>query len=145
MQKKIESISPAIMKGLTAWHWPGNIRELENFIERAVILTRGKSLEAPLCELHEVDADPPNQGAVQAPQDDIARIVRETIQTMSGENNSLADEYRSLQREKIVRALAESKGRIGGLKGAAARLGINRTTLFSRMKRFQIDRREFAV
>ncbi len=48
MQKKIETISPAVMKGLTAWEWPGNIRELENFIERAVILTRGKSLEAPL-------------------------------------------------------------------------------------------------
>src|ERR1700746_336729 len=45
MQKKIESISPIVMKGLTAWDWPGNIRELENFIERAVILTRGRSLE----------------------------------------------------------------------------------------------------
>src|SRR5207244_3229016 len=47
MQKKIEAIPTAVMKGLTAWEWPGNIRELENFIERAVILTRGKSLEAP--------------------------------------------------------------------------------------------------
>ena len=51
MQKKIETISPTAMRGLTAWDWPGNIRELENFIERAVIITRGKSLEAPLREL----------------------------------------------------------------------------------------------
>ena len=51
MQKKIDSISPAIMRGLTAWECPGNIRELENFIERAVIVTRGKSLDAPLGEL----------------------------------------------------------------------------------------------
>jgi transcriptional regulator with PAS, ATPase and Fis domain len=47
MQKKIEAISPAVMKGLMAWEWPGNIRELENFIERAVLVTRGNSLDAP--------------------------------------------------------------------------------------------------
>src|SRR4029077_11066520 len=52
MQKRIEAISPAVMRGLTAWDWPGNIRELENFMERSVILTRGKSLEPPLGELH---------------------------------------------------------------------------------------------
>ena len=51
MQKRIESVPVSVMKGLTAWDWPGNIRELENFVERAVILTRGKSLEAPLAEL----------------------------------------------------------------------------------------------
>ena len=55
MQKKIDIISPAVMKGLTAWEWPGNIRELENFIERAVILTRSQSLEAPLGELRKLD------------------------------------------------------------------------------------------
>src|ERR1700732_4656350 len=47
MQKKIESVPKAVMKALAAWEWPGNIRELENFIERAVIVTRGKSVEAP--------------------------------------------------------------------------------------------------
>jgi formate hydrogenlyase transcriptional activator len=52
MEKNIEAIPGAMMKGITAWDWPGNIRELENFIERAVILTRGRSLEAPLEELH---------------------------------------------------------------------------------------------
>src|SRR6202020_3005514 len=55
MQKKIEAISPAVMKGLTAWEWPGNIRELENFIERAVIVTRGRSLDAPLGELRKTN------------------------------------------------------------------------------------------
>jgi len=45
------------MKGLTVWDWPGNIRELENFIERAVIVTRGKSLEAPLGELRKTNTE----------------------------------------------------------------------------------------
>jgi formate hydrogenlyase transcriptional activator len=57
MQKKIESIPSAVMKGLTAWEWPGNIRELENFMERAVILTRGKALEVPLTELRTTETE----------------------------------------------------------------------------------------
>src|SRR6266436_6374936 len=57
MQKQIESVPSAVMKGLTAWEWPGNIRELENFIERAVILTRGKALEVPLTELRKTEAE----------------------------------------------------------------------------------------
>lgn len=144
MQKKIETVSPAVMNGLRAWDWPGNIRELENFIERAVIVTRGKSLEAPLGELRKLNFEP--AGATRnSSHEDIARIVKETIQTMSGDSDNIADEYSSQQREKIVRALTDSKGRVGGPDGAAARLGINRTTLFSRMKRFGIDRREFAA
>lgn len=55
MQKKIDAISPSVMRGLTAWDWPGNVRELENFIERAVIMTRGRSLEAPLGELRKTN------------------------------------------------------------------------------------------
>src|SRR5579872_7004022 len=51
MQKQIESIPSTVMKALTAWEWPGNVRELENFMERAVILTHGRSLAAPLVEL----------------------------------------------------------------------------------------------
>src|ERR1700751_6048740 len=78
MQKKIETISAATMKGLTAWGWPGNIRELENFIERAVILTRGKSLEAPLSELRKPGIDAAPAPASQ-PANDIARIVKETL------------------------------------------------------------------
>src|SRR5207249_6029068 len=78
MQKKIVAIPSTTMKGLAAWDWPGNIRELENFIERAVILTRGESLQAPLSELRkpstETTSVPP-----QSAHEDIARIVKETI------------------------------------------------------------------
>ena len=133
MQKRIDAIPVAVMKGLTAWEWPGNIRELENFIERAVILTRGKSLEAPLSELRGPVIDSPRPAAAQ---DDIARIVRETINAL-GSTKDLADERSRKQRDEIVRALTESKGRVGGADGAAARMGINRTTLLARMKKLR--------
>jgi len=66
MQKKIDTIPAAVMKVLRAWEWPGNVRELENFIERAVILTRGRSLEAPLAELHKLSIDEPKRAAVKS-------------------------------------------------------------------------------
>jgi formate hydrogenlyase transcriptional activator len=138
MQKKIEGISPAVMKGLTAWEWPGNIRELENFIERAVILTRSKSLEAPLAELRRYNPQEPAVTMQGSGKEDIARIVKETLHVLNG-NKTAADERAQKQREEIVRALGESKGRVGGADGAAARMGINRTTLLSRMKKFGID------
>jgi len=140
MQKRIDSVPVAVMKGLTAWEWPGNIRELENFIERAVILTRSKSLEAPLSELRKPSADPPPPAGAGA---DIARIVKETISALGGKKD-LTDEYAGKQREEIVRALTESKGRVGGAGGAAARMGINRTTLLARIKKFGIDPRKYA-
>src|SRR5437899_7706414 len=144
MQKKIESIPAAAMKGLAAWEWPGNIRELENFIERAVILTRGKSLEAPLSELRKPDTDTAPALAGQPVQEDIARIVKETINAaLSGKRPT--DEYAQKQREEIVRALTESNGRVGGADGAAARMGIHRTTLISRMKKLGIDPRQYAA
>src|SRR6201998_3420477 len=71
MQKKIEAIPTAVMKGLTAWEWPGNIRELENFIERAVIVTRGKSLEAPVGELRKTETVEPDSAARGSGQGDI--------------------------------------------------------------------------
>jgi formate hydrogenlyase transcriptional activator len=142
MQKRIENIPAAVMKGLIAWEWPGNIRELENFIERAVILTRGSSLEAPLAELRKVSADlvPP---AAQSEQGDIARIVKETIAALNG-RRTVVDEYSQKQREEIVRALTEAKGQVGGADGAAARMSMNRTTLISRMKKFGIEPRQYA-
>jgi formate hydrogenlyase transcriptional activator len=143
MQKGIESIPTTVMKGLTTWDWPGNIRELENFIERAVILTRGKSLEAPLGELRNLHVDEPVQAKQSAGQEDIARIVKETISALNG-NKSLGDERARKQREEIVRTLIESKGRVGGSDGAAARIGINRTTLLSRMKRLGINPQRYA-
>ncbi len=138
MQKKIEAISPAVMKGLTAWDWPGNIRELENFIERAVILTRGRSLEAPLGELRRVSTQESATVVKGSGQPDVARIVKETLDALNG-NHRPRDERAQKQREEIVRALTETKGRVGGVDGAAARMGINRTTLLSRMRKFGID------
>jgi len=140
MQKRVDAVPTAVMKALTAWEWPGNVRELENFIERAVILTRGRSLEAPLTELRKVRIDEPKP---EANHEDIAHIVKETIKALHGDNVS-ADRHSRKQRDTIVRALTETKGRVGGADGAAARLGINRTTLLARMKKFGIDPRDYA-
>ena len=137
MQKRIESVPVSAMKGLTAWDWPGNIRELENFVERAVILTRGKSLEAPLSELRKSRFDGSAQDLSSRSEDDISRIVRETVASMKGK--SMESEHSKKQHHEIVRALTECKGRVGGSEGAAARMGISRTTLISRMKRLGIN------
>jgi formate hydrogenlyase transcriptional activator len=143
MQKKIEAISPAVMKGLTEWDWPGNIRELENFIERAVILTRSKSLEAPLAELRRLKGGTPVGPARNSAQEDIARIVKETLYALNG-SKTAPDERAEKQREEIEHALTESKGRVGGVDGAATRMGINRTTLLSRIKKFGINPEHYA-
>ena len=153
MQKNIETIPSPVMKGLTAWDWPGNIRELENFIERAVILTRSKSLNAPLGELHRTNYDEPTHAAAELDRAEIAEIVKRTISALDQRGKDLAlqrdgkdltDQYTQKRREEIVRALAESKGRVGGAEGAAARMGVNRTTLIFRMKKFGIDPRQYA-
>ena len=114
MEKKIETIPATVMKRLIRWQWPGNIRELENFIERAVILTRGNVLNIPLSELTEV--------AIK-------------VKSVHGE---------SYEREEIVQILKETRGRVGGPAGAANRLGIKRTTLLARMKRLGINPHRFA-
>src|SRR5438093_2010909 len=94
MQKKIGTIPTTTMKGLAAWEWPGNVRELENFIERAVILTRGESLQAPLSELRKPTTDTAPAAAAQPVHEDIARIVKVTINAaLSGKRPT--DEYRS--------------------------------------------------
>jgi formate hydrogenlyase transcriptional activator len=141
MQKKIDSIPAAVMKGLKTWEWPGNIRELENLIERAVILTRGRSLEAPLSELRKVKVDDGER--TPADQENIARIVKETIRALHA-NSATSDQDMKKQRDAIVRALTVSKGRVGGSDGAAERMGLNRTTLFARMKKLGIDPRDYA-
>ena len=141
MQKNITNIPATVMKALTAWEWPGNVRELENFIERAVILTRGGSLAAPLAELRKVNFDG-IKGAV-GNHDDIARIVKETIHALHGKSSTTGDRAAE-QRDQIVRALTEAKGRVGGDDGAAARLRINRTTLLARMKKLGIDPRDYS-
>jgi formate hydrogenlyase transcriptional activator len=144
MQKHIDVIPASVMKGLMAYDWPGNIRELENFVERAVILTRGKSLEAPLCELRKVETIEPAQAPAPAfeGQQEIARIVKETISSLS--NKSAMNEHAQKQRDEIVRVLAECKGRVAGPNGAAARMNICRSTLISRMRKLNIDPYQYA-
>jgi len=137
MEKRIDSIPAVTLKRLTAWEWPGNIRELENFMERAVILTRGRSLEAPLSELRRPKQHEPMQTTVPTAEDDIARIVKETIASLKG--SGAENDHTRKQRGEIVQALTDCKGRVGGADGAAIRLGIGRTTLISRMKRLGIN------
>lgn len=115
MEKRIESIPVAAMKALSAWHWPGNIRELENFIERSVILTQSSALQVPIGEL----------GG-------------------NGANVWVPDTGATTERDEILRILHETKGRVAGPQGAAARLGLKRTTLISRMKKLGIDPRTVA-
>jgi formate hydrogenlyase transcriptional activator len=115
MEKKIESIPAAALKTLASWHWPGNIRELENFIERAVILTRGTALEVPVSELRRTGA---------------------AVPTSSPRESS--------ERDDILRILKETNGRVAGPNGAAMRMGIKRTTLISRMKKLAIDPRKLS-
>jgi formate hydrogenlyase transcriptional activator len=112
MKKRIETIPAEAMKALQAYPWPGNVRELENFIERAVILTSGPDLRAPLSEL-KVLSPPPN-----------------------GSLKTLED----AEREHILKALREAKWTIGGAAGAAAKLGMKRTTLQSKMQKLGIMR-----
>jgi formate hydrogenlyase transcriptional activator len=143
MQKNIERVPKAVMNALTAWEWPGNIRELENFVERSVILTRVKSLEAPLAELRKLKVDEYKHNEPQGNQKDISRIVEETIKALSGKSR-VTDSREKTRRDEIMRALTESKGRVGGPNGAAARMGINRTTLLARMRKFGIDPKQYA-
>lgn len=143
MQKQIEVIPNSVMSGLQAWDWPGNIRELENFIERAVILTRGETLEPPMEELRKTEwaTQPTSRGVPE--QGEIAQIVRETVAELNG--NHVRDEHAQQEREQIIRILTECKGRVSGELGAAARLAIKRTTLISRMRKLGIDPRRFKL
>jgi len=119
MGKSIETIPPLAMEALVRWKWPGNIRELENFLERAVILSRGPVLHVPLAEIEEMEEE----------EDDAEAAGNPTLQ--------------AAEREHILRALREAKGMVGGASGAAARLGLKRTTLNSKIKKLGIERSEY--
>jgi formate hydrogenlyase transcriptional activator len=139
MQKCIETVPAAVMKGLTNLDWPGNIRELENFIERAVLLTRGRSLEAPLAELRKTTSKEDSRDTLH----ELKQVAGKRTDSRSGKM-SVADEYARKQRNEIIQALTACKGRVGGADGAAARLGMNRTTLLSRMKKFGIFAKQYS-
>jgi formate hydrogenlyase transcriptional activator len=138
MQKCIDTVPAAVMKGLTNLEWPGNIRELENFMERAVLLTRGRSLDAPLAELRKTS----KEGSLDTLHE-VKKVVEERTGSQS-DKTSVADEYARKRRDEIVGALTTCKGRVGGADGAAARLGMNRTTLLSRMKKFGIYAKQYS-
>jgi formate hydrogenlyase transcriptional activator len=113
MKKRIETIPSEAMQALQAYHWPGNVRELENFIERAVILTQGPDLIVSHAELK---------------------------RTPSHTTQSEATTLEQAEREHILRSLRETNWTIGGPSGAAARLGMKRTTLQSKMQKLNISR-----
>jgi formate hydrogenlyase transcriptional activator len=114
MKKQIETIPAEAMNALVNWTWPGNVRELENIIERSVILSQGPILNVPLVELSIGSQDSLNDGTLE-----------------------------SLQRETIVQVLRETGGVLSGPHGAAARLGLKRTTLQSRMQKLGISHEEY--
>jgi formate hydrogenlyase transcriptional activator len=118
MKKPIDTIPAKAMTALTEYHWPGNVRELENFVERAVILSRGAELQIPLGE-----------------------FKQRTKLTPAAPSGFATLEH--AEREHIVRALGESDWVIGGPAGAAARLGLKRTTLQSRMRKLGITRPDY--
>jgi formate hydrogenlyase transcriptional activator len=115
MQKRIERIPTDSMSALTGYAWPGNIRELQNLVERAVILSRGPVLDIPLAEL---------------------KRAAEIATDFSGAPSTL----KALEREHILRVLHESNWVVSGPAGAAARLGLKRTTLNHKMRKLGIAR-----
>ena len=113
MGKIIDRIPPELVNRLTSHRWPGNIRELENFIECSVILTSDCTLRCPLARL------------------------RSAAQIDSSKPSDTLDD---VSREHILRTLQQTRGVIMGPNGAAVRLGIKRTTLYARMRKLGISR-----
>ncbi len=115
MRKHIKSIPKPAMEALIAAPWPGNIRELENFIERAVILTQSDELNVPISEL--------KRSAVLS--------------------SAPASTFHDAERQTIIDALKAASGRIAGSGGAAERLGLKRTTLQNKMRRLSITKNDY--
>jgi len=114
MNKSIDTIPPETMEALIQYRWPGNIRELENVIERAVILSTGPFLRVPLRDLH-------------------SRII-------PGNGSERSRTLAEVEREHILSTLRETRWVLSGPNGAARRLGLNRSTLHFRMKKLGIVR-----
>ncbi len=119
----IDTIPSETMETLVCYHWPGNIRELQNVIERAVIISKGPVLHVSLTEL-ERDVSTKTSPAMPKPS--------------SVRHASLQDALDETERAEILHALEEANGVVGGPNGAAARLGIKRTTLHVRMQKLGI-------
>ena len=126
MNKRIDTIPVEAVRILSEYSWPGNIRELQNFIERAVILTAGHTLNAPLGELR----------AAQLSSDLTAQNTK--LPAFTGDPRTLED----AERDHILRALDATGWKLSGANGTAARLGVPRTTLLYRLKRLGIERKK---
>ena len=118
MQKRIRSVPKPAMEALVNSDWPGNIRELENFVERCVILTQGDELNVPQTELRR------SAGRTAVP----------AVST-----------FEQAERQAIIDALKTASGRIAGKGGAAERLGLKRTTLQNKMRRLSITRSDYSA
>jgi len=116
LHKRIDVIPDEVVQAMMHWRWPGNIRELENFIERSVILSDGNRLSPPLAELREEISRPPSES-----------------------DGTLRDK----EREHIIEILRQTRGALSGPAGAAARLGLKRTTLQYKMQRLGIARMDY--
>ena len=123
MQRPITSIPASTMEVLAQWDWPGNVRELENVIERAVILARDGILRVPSFSANDAPIRPSLVEPVPVP--------------------AVASRLADVEREAILQALRVTDGVIAGPEGAAARLGLRRTTLQSRMRKLGIKRPSF--
>ena len=117
MQRRIKSVPRQAMEALVHHDWPGNIRELENFIERCVIFTQGEELNVPRAELKKVSA--PSAA-------------------------SAASSFEQAERQVIIDALRAASGRVSGQGGAAERLGLKRTTLQNKMRKLNISRTDYS-
>jgi formate hydrogenlyase transcriptional activator len=117
MGRDIDTIPTSVLNALASYDWPGNIRELQNVIERSVILSAGPELRVPLSEFAGNSLPTPLHARVSSVPDSAAA-----------------------ERARILEVLKEAKGQVGGPNGAAARLGLKRTTLQSRMRKYNIGR-----
>jgi formate hydrogenlyase transcriptional activator len=126
MNKVIETIPSATMDALCRYHWPGNVRELQNVIERAVIISTGPALSVDVADLKFSKSSDPEEGALAAKSD-----------TNGALHNVLAE----TERQQILKALKQSNWVVAGPNGAAARLGMNRSTLQVRIRKLGISSR----
>ncbi|HEY0209785.1 sigma 54-interacting transcriptional regulator [Acerihabitans sp.] len=128
MNRAIDSIPADTLRQLSQLPWPGNVRELENVIERAVILTRGNTLNLRLDELQHAAPMPEAAAPVT--------VSRKRLDAAPPENDEV-------ERTRIIQALREANGIVAGPRGAAFKLGVKRTTLLSRMQRLGISPQEW--
>jgi formate hydrogenlyase transcriptional activator len=120
------------MDALERYSWPGNVRELENLVERAVLLSPGKELRIPLSELKDDSGLAATSGA-----DASSRFASQAAPSSLSSSISTLEEA---ERQHVLRALKQTQWRIAGPKGAAALLGMKRTTLQARMRKLGIRR-----